>query len=583
MQQWSHNICHGNLCSVIQLETPAKTPKSGSQHFTENVIHFHHYFPERLAISACSLINAPRAPIKNAFIINLSNLAMANYGYEELSALPVQAVHLCVPFPHPDKQIRVLDLDPVHSETPPIAQALHGRLRVLSEPKDHEYTALSYVWAQQDPGTLQRENRLIIHCNDHLHEARLGPNCWSALWHLCKIMRHSTLTIWVDSICIDQKNDEEKKQQISLMCSIYRSAQTTYFWIGETTRDTNKAMGFLSRKETTINTRGVGHTFLIFIQIFKYMTTFRTYPHRSGLREIFSQQWIKRLWTLQECLLSRQGIIVCGEKSVPWTVFVCALESIHYFHTHPWSLHFDGSYLPWLNLANLTRCFAENSWDSLGGVSENFTNPDSNVQAHLHCLKLAVRISFIIFGLFFVIAGLSFAIIGLYLFGFGLFCFSFSCFYVFPYGPPKARLYFPRTQHPILDELRYREVRDPKDIYNGMIGILGDDASNTEGSLYVVYRRLCTRLIDKTRSLDVLLFANTCADNNYCSWVINWNSTIPQLWGKAIYYMEKQRSRGIVPHVLNNELRRTGGRGVLPIFDPTPGIKCSTHLDPVLY
>lgn len=516
---------------------------------------------------------------QNTFIVNLDNLAMAKCGYEELSsALPVQAVHLCVPLPHPHEQIRVLDLDPVHSEFPPVAQALHGRLRVLSELTGHEYTALSYVWSQEDPGTLERENRLIIHCNDHLHEARLGPNCWSALWHLCKINRPSALTIWVDSICIDQNNDEEKKQQISRMSAIYRSAHTTYFWLGEATKDTNKSMDFLSRNRIATNTRGVGNTLLIVIKVFNYLSTFRRYPHRSGLQEIFGRQWIKRLWTLQECLLSSNGFIVCGEKLVPWRDFVCALESIHYFHTHPWSILFDGSYLPWLNLANLTRWFAENASNSLDGVSRNLHYPVSKVQTHLDCLKWAVRMAFVLYALDFL-----YYLLGLY-FVFGV-LFHLIAFSLCSSNQKDVRLFFPRTPHSILEELQNRDVRDPKDRYNGMVGIFGDDASNTGESLYVVYRRLCTSLICKTRSLDVLLFANTCVDNNYSSWVINWNSTMPQLWGKAIYYMEKRRPEGVVPDELNIESRITSGRGVLPWsqIDPTRGIICSPNLYPVIY
>lgn len=498
-------------------------------------------------------------------IISLDNIAMANYGYEELSsALPVQAVHLCVPLSHPDKQIRVLDLDSVHSDSPPIAQALHGRLRVISEPTGHEYTALSYVWAQEDPGTLDRDNRLIIHCNDHLHEARLKTNCWSALWHLCKISRPLTLTIWVDSICIDQKNDEEKKQQISQMCGIYRSAQSTYFWLGEATKKTNEAMDFLSRDIVTISTGGGRNTFLIFIKIFKYMVKHRAYPHSSGLREVFGRQWIKRLWTLQECLLSGKGILVCGEKSVPWADFVCALESIHYFHTHPWSLQFDSSYFPWLNLANLTRWFADNAGDSLGGTSENLNYPSSRIQAHLDCLKWAVKIYFMMSGLFF---GVLFSGSSVFLSYGAILLLIFL--YKFSSHSRKAKLFFPRTQHSILEELRNREVGDPKDMYNGMVGILGDDAFDTGESLYVIYRRLCTSLIYKTRSLDVLLLANTCTDNNYSSWVINWNSTTPQLWGKAIYYMDRRRSLDF-PDVWNIETTTTGWRRFL--HNPTNGI-----------
>lgn len=505
--------------------------------------------------------------IRSPFVISLTNIAMADYGYEELSsALPAQTVHLCVPLPHPDRQIRVLELDPVHSESPPTAQALHGRLHVLDDlATDHAYSALSYVWAQEDPGTLDRENRLIIHCDGHLHEARLGPNCWSALWHLCRMARPSTTTIWVDSICIDQKNDEEKEQQVSLMCDIYRSAQKTYFWLGEATKETNEAMDFLSRDRITTNTRGVGNTLLILIKICAYILRFRRYPHRTGLQEIFRRPWIKRLWTLQECLLSRKAIVACGEKSVPWEGFVCALESIHYFHNHPWSLQFDGPYLPWLNLANLNRWFAEKAWNALGGVSDNSAHPDSDVQAHLHCLKWAVRIFFVLFTLAIFTNDNIPLIIGFV---------YFICFYIFPYGPKKARLFFPRTQHSILEELRNREVRDPKDMYNGLVGILGGAASNTGESLQLVYRRLCTSLIHRTQSLDVLLFANTCADDNFCSWVIDWSSKIPQLWSQAIHYMEKKRTisvLGIVPGAWNIEPRPTSGRGWLPLLDPALG------------
>lgn len=491
---------------------------------------------------------------------------MANYGYEELSsALPVQSVYPCVPLPYPDKQIRVLDLDPVHSESPSVAQALHGRLRILSDSADDEYVALSYVWRQEDPGTLKRENRLIIHCNDHQHVVPLRPNCWSALWHLCRIKRPLPLRIWADSICIDQNNDEEKKQQISRMSAIYISAQTTYFWLGEATKDTNKAMDFLSSHRITMNTQGVGNILLIAIKIF----TYRRYPYRSGLQEIFGRQWIKRLWTLQECLLSSNGFIVCGEKLISWGDFVCALESIDYFHDHPWSLLFDGSYLPWLNLAKLTQWFAEESSNSPDGVPSNLRHPVSKFQAHLDCLKWATRIIFFL-GLLFYLAALITALIA------GLFDFVLSLFTDFFLSGSNARavrLFFPRTPHSILEELQNRDVWDPKDRYNGMVGIFGDDASNTGESLYVVYRRLCTSLICTTKSLDVLLSANTCVDNNYRSWVINWDSTMPQIWGRAIYYMEKRSSIGVIPDLWNFEPRTSERKRLtLSRFDPIQGI-----------
>lgn len=136
---------------------------------------------------------------------------MSNHGYEELSAFLTQSVHHCIPLSQPGKKIRVIDLHAVHIRIPAIAPALHGSLRVLSVLTDQEYSAVSYVWPEQDPGTSQRNNRLVLPCTDHQHEARLPPNCWSDLWHIRKTREPSA--IWVGLICIDQRNEEEKAQQ----------------------------------------------------------------------------------------------------------------------------------------------------------------------------------------------------------------------------------------------------------------------------------------------------------------------------------------------------------------------------------
>lgn len=464
---------------------------------------------------------------------------MVNYGYEELSsALPIQAVHLCVPLSHPDKQIRVLDLDPVHVDASPSSSpALQGRLRVLSDLGNEQYSALSYVWAQEDPDTLQRENRLVIHCHNHQHEARLGPNCWSALWHLSKIQ--GPLTIWVDAICIDQKNDWEKSPQIALMCEAYTSAQKTYFWLGEAAKGTGQAMDYLS---TDMIPRGTGRGAEILrltANILIRTVTFRVYPHRSGIKEIFSRPWIKRLWTLQECLLTRKGVVVCGEKSIPWLDFVCALESIHYFHANFRLLIFDDLYLPWLNLANLSRWFKENTGNSLhheqprlDHVLGNLDQPGPMAQEHLQNIKWAIRLVFLLY----VVISLNSLFILHYHLLWALFTIPFLS-YIRRLNSEMFGLFSPASQYWILEELRNREVGNPKDVYNGMVGILGGDPSSPQERLHDVHRRLSASLIRKTQSLDTLLFANTCTDNNYCSWVINWNSKTPQLWGKALNFV----------------------------------------------
>jgi hypothetical protein len=98
--------------------------------------------------------------------------------------------------------------------------------------------------------------------------------------------------------------------------------------------------------------------------------TFQLCPHQAGLADIFSRSWIERRWTLQECLLPHNGIVIYGKKSIAFLDFACALQSLHFFHVHPWSVYFDGSHIPWLNLANLVRWWVAENKENYWGLEQ---------------------------------------------------------------------------------------------------------------------------------------------------------------------------------------------------------------------
>jgi hypothetical protein len=43
----------------------------------------------------------------------------------------------------------------------------------------------------------------------------------------------STRTIWIDALCIDQKNEQEKSEQVQQMREIYAKAHRVVTWLGE--------------------------------------------------------------------------------------------------------------------------------------------------------------------------------------------------------------------------------------------------------------------------------------------------------------------------------------------------------------
>ena len=77
------------------------------------------------------------------------------------------------------------------------------------------YTAVSYTWGEGPPSE-------VIHLDGQ--RFRVRKNLWSCLDHL----RHDSAAtgdlLWVDAICINQANDNERNSQVLLMDQAYRDA-----------------------------------------------------------------------------------------------------------------------------------------------------------------------------------------------------------------------------------------------------------------------------------------------------------------------------------------------------------------------
>lgn len=85
------------------------------------------------------------------------------------------------------------------------------------------YKALSYVWGSDVP-----KDEQSVYCNGVRVPVTL--NLYSALHSL----RNATnvMTIWVDSLCIDQSNERERTRQVRMMREIYSNSQEVVIWLG---------------------------------------------------------------------------------------------------------------------------------------------------------------------------------------------------------------------------------------------------------------------------------------------------------------------------------------------------------------
>lgn len=227
-----------------------------------------------------------------------------------------------------------------------------------------EFEAVSYVW-----GKSFSEEPVFI--NGHLRNITL--NLHSALRHF----RHKTEIrhLWADAISINQKDGQERNQQVKLMRKIYTECSGVLIWLGEPpnqfprpssciwtttfgyqtsisntdrqhleefwqsfSRYYNKPRAFRF-DQTQDFTKGA----LCFVHILARDSHFDddTVPFFqsddcrrnviNALQNIMERQWWNRMWVIQETVLAKKATLHYGRYTFPWEMLT---EAARFFLIH---------------------------------------------------------------------------------------------------------------------------------------------------------------------------------------------------------------------------------------------------------
>ncbi|KAF1977592.1 hypothetical protein BU23DRAFT_433478, partial [Bimuria novae-zelandiae CBS 107.79] len=122
--------------------------------------------------------------------------------------------------------IRVLKLEPGYVYFHIRVSLIHIN---LDDPSHIPYEALSYTWNEYYP----HEN-LNTKFGGYIimdgHWMQVSRSLHHALCVLRRVDR--ARIIWADALCINQKNNDEKKYQVGLMQLIYKRALHVMIWVG---------------------------------------------------------------------------------------------------------------------------------------------------------------------------------------------------------------------------------------------------------------------------------------------------------------------------------------------------------------
>jgi hypothetical protein len=173
-----------------------------------------------------------------------------------------------------------------------------------------QYEALSYVWGKEENPCF------IILCRYRFAVTR---NLAEALQHLRNPYHERML--WVDAICINQYDDEEKAAQVRSMHWIYESAKEVIAWLGPPDASSNLAYSTMNMIQDHLEVLSapiaVGFS--------------RDGTIEDPFRNFMTREYWSRAWVVQEMMCARSLVLQCGSEVVPYSKLEKASEGCAHF------------------------------------------------------------------------------------------------------------------------------------------------------------------------------------------------------------------------------------------------------------
>ncbi|KAK3369681.1 heterokaryon incompatibility protein-domain-containing protein [Lasiosphaeria ovina] len=209
-----------------------------------------------------------------------------------------------------DPTIRLLSLLPDKFD-----DELRVRISTQKQRDDLDYEALSYAWGPEHDWA---SSRIRVHDSQRPWQRRvlkISSALETALRHLRR--EDATRTLWIDAICINQADLQERGHQVRLMGDIYRRASRVVAWLGPLTDSSKHALEFLKLVIDVPSNSLDGKSHWLDEGV---PFPFNDMPlEYAAFRELVGRPWFERLWIRQEIILgSPASVVQCGTDEISW-------------------------------------------------------------------------------------------------------------------------------------------------------------------------------------------------------------------------------------------------------------------------
>lgn len=205
-----------------------------------------------------------------------------------------------------EKMFRLLQIRPAYSLGTVECDLVHVD---LNSPR--EYVALSYTWDQRAPSVPILVNGRMV---------TVSENLYLALVHLRK---RGVESLWVDALCINQSDDQERASQVQQMKDIYQGAWVVIVWLGDENRLSEHAFDALHGMVEQMDWRDIVRS-----GIFDPCRMAQDAEKWRAISHVLHRPWFRRTWVIQEILAARQAFILCGKDLLSMDLFLKIINSI---------------------------------------------------------------------------------------------------------------------------------------------------------------------------------------------------------------------------------------------------------------
>ncbi|KAF2657183.1 hypothetical protein K491DRAFT_347136 [Lophiostoma macrostomum CBS 122681] len=216
---------------------------------------------------------------------------------------------LYAPLPLQENEIRILTVHAGESPTP--LQCTLLKIPLL-RPTTPRYETISYTWGSSHQG----QDAIFIN-NTYME---VPHNTFRALRSARSA--HKDRQLWIDFVCINQNDLNERNKQVSLMANVYQSSHCNLIYLGEDNVQPTAAFDCIERLASEAEAEmALQNATLDEILFPEREFIFSAKPVEckidvEALAWLYRLPWFGRHWVLQEACLSPYSIATCGIHTI---------------------------------------------------------------------------------------------------------------------------------------------------------------------------------------------------------------------------------------------------------------------------